>query len=234
MSNTPLTSPMFPNSRPPSRSSNAIRSGTDSILALFEENMKKCEDTNLRNLRDLEARFKEFREHAAMNHASIALKTQEVEAELHQTKEDLSRTYLDKIEAYAVSKKAEAEAAQVKGHLDALNHSLNAFGMTYFDDLILKHDDKTAEAISQLFESLGLNDKTFPKDVASSTTMCSVVSTFSQYVEFHERSINEWEEKYRALEQERDLAMCVLKSLPNSVAAAPSKPLAAEAPKPGK
>lgn len=191
-----------PNSRPPSRSSGAISSGADLLVALFQEERKKRETANVEKLRDLESRFKHFREHAEMRHAKVALKVQEVEVELERTKEDLLRAGLDNIEAYAVSKRAEAETARAKSQLDAIKFSLEAFGITYSDDLIIRFDDKPAQAISQLLDEIGANS-----EISLDATMDSIISSLTQYAGFQRRSVDEWAEKYRMLEQERDSAM---------------------------
>lgn len=195
-----------PNSRPPSRSSGAISSGADLLVALFQEERKKREAANVEKLRDLESRFKHFREYAEMRHAKVVLKVQEVEVELEKMKENLLRAGLDNLEVYAALKRAEAETACAKSQLDAIKFSLETFGMTYSDDLVIRFDDKPAQAISQLLDEIGANSEKISLD-ANRATMGSIISSLTQYFRLQKRSMNEWAGKYRMLEQERDSAM---------------------------
>ncbi|KAG6816012.1 hypothetical protein H0H87_009464 [Tephrocybe sp. NHM501043] len=160
---------------PAPRVSTVISGGADRIVALIEEENARIDAQNKEQLKDLEARFEEYRNHAAREHQYMMDRIRVLEADLAMKR----GSTMENIDALCNCKPA------IQSTLDMETTRLVS-ELARLANLADQSPDQKGETL----DIHQLPDLFLP--------------ALSQYLASHKKAIQELEEKHRATEKERD------------------------------
>ncbi|RDB29716.1 hypothetical protein Hypma_014146 [Hypsizygus marmoreus] len=228
----PSNPPSQPNSQPgskpgtpPPRASSAIMTGTDCLVALFEEEQERMRATQKQKLLEFESRFRKFRAIATEGHTKVALRVKELEAELGRVKEELAnakekgklkeRSTLP--EGVGAVKEQEGGSTMVNG-INASRPAEEVGKINPDSDIVsqFEFDREALQLVNQVFDLHGKNLKT-PQGASDAVDSSSLINgqevlqvpnefipILAEYLRHHKQALRDWEMKHHSAETQRE------------------------------